>query len=502
MDLRTYLHMVRRRWLLILSCFVLSVVAAMFVTARATPQYASTARLFISTPGSDTTGVDAYQGSLFSAQRVASYADLVTGKALAQRVVDSLHLSESPSGLSGQVTSKVVTGTVLLDVTVTDPDAVRAQRLANAVASQFTFYIVGLETTAGKTASPIKATVVDSAGLPGTPVSPEPVRNIALAAVLGLMVGLGVAFLRESLDNTVKSGLDIVAATGGALLGHIPFDSLAAKRPLITELEAHAPRVEATRMLRTNLQFVHVDRDSKVFVVTSSVPGEGKTTTAINLAIATAKAGQSVLLLEGDLRRPKIADYLHLEGTVGLTTALIGKVGVEEAIQEWGEDGLEVITSGAKPPNPAELVQSEAMKHVLDKLRSRYDMIIVDAPPLLPVTDGALLSAQADGAILVVRHSKTTKDQVAQAAKHLTDVDATLLGTVLNMTHQRRGTGYAYGYSYGYGYSSEDSIKRRRGARKSRKHGRPPEQMAWGSVVEPAADPAPQHVRAAEPTRR
>ena len=309
---------------------------------------------------------------------------------------------------------------------------------------------------------------MDSADCPPSPVSPIRFRNIGLAALLGLLVGLGVALLRESLDNTVKSGQDIQAVTGGALLGHVPFDSQATKRPLITELETHAPRVEATRMLRTNLQFVHVDHESKIFVVTSSVPQEGKTTTAINLAIATAKAGQSVLLLEGDLRRPKVAEYLHLEGTVGLTTVLIGKVDIEEAIQTWGDDGLEVITSGAKPPNPAELVQSDAMKTTLDKLRGRYDLIIVDAPPLLPVTDGALLSAEADGAILIVRHGKTTKDQVAQAARHLAAVDATLLGTVLNMTRQRGGRGNAYGYSYGYGYGygyapEEPGKKGRRG---------------------------------------
>jgi receptor protein-tyrosine kinase len=471
MDLRSYLHIVRRRWMMILGCLLVAIAAAALVTARATPQYAGTAQLFVSTPGSDLSGVDVYQGSLFSAQRVASYADLVKGNALAQQVVDKLDLEETASELSGQISSRVVTDTVLLNVTVTDPSPARAQRLANAVAKQFTIYVAQLETSTAGGASPIKATVVDKSGLPASPVSPKPVRNIGLAALLGLLVGLGVAFLRESLDTTVKSGQDIVGATGGAMLGHVPFDSQATKRPLITQLETHAPRVEATRMLRTNLQFVHVDRDSKVFVVTSSVPREGKTTTAINLAIATAKAGQSVLLLEGDLRRPKVADYLHLEGTVGLTTVLIGKVDIDEAIQSWGTDGLDVITSGAKPPNPAELVQSEAMKATLDKLRARYDLIVIDAPPLLPVTDGALLAAQADGAILIVRHGKTTRDQTAQAARHLASVDATLLGAVLNMTRQRGASGYSYGYEYGYGYgygySSDSTTKKHRWDRKS-----------------------------------
>ena len=165
-----------------------------------------------------------------------------------------------------------------------------------------------------------------------------------------------------------------------------------------------------------------------------------------------------MLLIEGDLRRPKIAEYLHLESTVGLTTILIGRVSDDEAIQSWGDDGLDVITSGSRPPNPAELVQSHLMKDILSRLRVRYDVIIVDAPPLLPVTDGALLAAQSDGALLVVRHGKTTRDQVAQAARHLATVGAPLLGTVLNMTPRRGAGGYGYGYGYGYGngYGAEE----------------------------------------------
>ena len=173
-------------------------------------------------------------------------------------------------------------------------------------------------------------------------------------------------------------------------------------------------------MLRTNLQFVDVDKDSKVFVVTSSLPAEGKTTTATNMAITLAQAGQRVLLIEADLRRPKVAENLRLETAVGLTTVLVGKIGLEDAIQEYAAvPNLSVLTSGAIPPNPAELLQSQAMAEVLVQLRKTFDVVIVDAPPLLPVTDAALLTAQSDGALLVVRHGKTTKEQVKHSMERL-----------------------------------------------------------------------------------
>jgi capsular exopolysaccharide synthesis family protein len=208
--------------------------------------------------------------------------------------------------------------------------------------------------------------------------------------------------------------------------------------------------VEAFRVLRTNLQFVNVDSPSKVFVVTSSLPEEGKTTTSCNLAVALAQAGQRVLLLEGDLRRPKISEHLNVEEAVGLTTVLVGRIGLADAVQPSGVPGLDVLPSGATPPNPSELLQSNAMHDVMDRLRKDYDVIVVDAPPLLPVTDAALLTAQSDGALLVIRHGKTTKDQVQHAAERLEAVDGRLVGAVLNMVPRRRSGDTYYGYGYGY----------------------------------------------------
>ncbi|UUZ61698.1 polysaccharide biosynthesis tyrosine autokinase [Nocardioides sp. B-3] len=176
------------------------------------------------------------------------------------------------------------------------------------------------------------------------------------------------------------------------------------------------------------MQYVEVDEDQKVIVVTSSLPGEGKSTVAVNLAITLSLANERVALIECDLRRPLIAGRLGLDDAVGTTSVLIGKISLEDALQSYGDSGLRVPACGPIPPNPSELLQSHAMEKLLADLRSDFDVVILDAPPLLPVTDAALLSTRADGAVVVTHHGSTTRDQLAHAVDRLDSVDAKVPG--------------------------------------------------------------------------
>jgi len=340
---------------------------------------------------------------------------------------------------------------VILTITVTDPDPARAQLLAQTTAEVFTGYVSELEGSDSATTTTIRANIVDAASFSTVPVSPRLLTTLGLGAILGLLVGLGAAWLREALDTSITTPEVLEDITGAASLGAVYYDPGAPKRPLVTQLDTRAPRVESFRVLATNLQFLDVDKGCKIFAITSPLAGEGKSTTAINMAITLAQAGKRTLLLEADLRRPKVSEYLGLESVVGLTTVLIGRAGLDDVIQPWGDFGLEVVTSGAIPPNPAELLQSKAMGALLAVLRERYDVVIVDCPPMLPVADAALLASSADGAIVIVRHGKTTKEQAYQARQRLDSVGASLLGTVLNFVPARaKGYGYSYGYGYGY----------------------------------------------------
>lgn len=450
MELRDYLRVLRRRWPLVVVCLLIAVGIAGGVTSQLTPQYRSTTQVFVSTSASDSS--DAYQGGLYSTQRVTSYADLVTGKDLAERVIDELDLDLTAAQLADKVEAEAVPETVLLDISVSDPEPEQAQLLTQTYGEELAALVSELETPPGRTRPVLKATIVDSANLPLSPETPNVVRNLGLAAVLGLLLGFAVAVMRELLDTSVKTADDVATAAGTSVMAAIAYDPDTSKAPLVSALRPHEPRVEAFRVLRTNLQFVDVDAESKAYVVTSSVPGEGKSTTAVNIAITMAQTGQNILLVDGDLRRPQVAAMLGLEDSIGVTTALVGRIGLDEAIQHH-ESGLHVLTSGVIPPNPAELLQSQAMHDMVEKLRGRYDAIVFDAPPLLPVTDAALLASLTDGALMVVRHSRTTRDQLRGAHERLESVGAHTLGVVFNMVPKGRGGSYGYGYGYGYGYA-------------------------------------------------
>lgn len=460
MDLRDYLRILRTHWTLIALCGLITLGIAAGLTWASTPQYTSSVRLFVST-SSAADDVQANQGGQFSLQRVKSYANLLTGEVIARKVTEKLKLEDDPRELATQISASSALDTVILTIKFTDPSPRRAQILANAVSEEFVAYVAELETPPGKDEATIKATIVDPANLSESPVSPNPQRNLVIGLVLGLLLGAGIAVMRETFDSTIKSAKQLDAIIDAPVLGAISFDSQAVDTPLITSLDTYAPRTEAFRVLRTNLQFVDPDQDHKVFVVTSSLPSEGKTTTAVNLALVLAEGGERVVLIEADLRRPKVSEYLRLEPTVGLTTVLVGRVELKDALQPTSHPNLTVLASGATPPNPAELLKSKAMSTLLADLRERFDIVLIDSPPLLPVTDGALIAAQVDGALLVVRHSKTTVDQVAAAQDRLESVGAHTAGIILSMVKASTSDAYGYGYGYGYGPSEAKSSSRK-----------------------------------------
>jgi receptor protein-tyrosine kinase len=249
------------------------------------------------------------------------------------------------------------------------------------------------------------------------------------------------------LDNTVKDRQTLEEITEVGVVGSIPFDKERREHAAISFASINSGIAEAFRKLRTNLQFLAVDNPPRVIVVTSSLPNEGKSTTAINIALALAEAEHSVVLVDGDMRRPMVSKFLGLAGAAGFSTVLSGGASLSEVLQKTNFPGLTVLTSGAIPPNPSELLGSLSAKKVLGELREKFDYVIVDSSPLLAVTDAAILAANSDGALIMARFGQTTRDQLAHAVRNLKDVDAPLLGAVLTLTPGRGGDA-SYSYSY------------------------------------------------------
>lgn len=448
MDILDYLRLLRKRWILVAVCTLLALAGAAGATLLSQPVYQSETQLFVSARNEGDGIGDAYQGGLFGQLRVKSYADIVASPPVTEAVVRELRLDLTAEDLAEQITSEAPLDTVLINVTVSDTSATRARDISAAVATRFASLIPEIETPEGSSRAPVKVTVTKPASLPIAPSSPRPKLNLALGFLVGLAVGVGAAVLRETLDTTIKGSDDVQALVGSTPLGVIANDPTASQRPLVVGADGRSPRAEAFRQLRTNLQFVDVDQPPRSVVVTSAVPEEGKSTTCCNLAISLAEADKRVILVEADLRRPRLAEYLGMEPAVGLTSVLTGESGLDEALQSFGRDLLLVLPSGPLPPNPSEILGSQHMRDLIGQLTKRADIVLFDAPPLLPVTDAAVLARATDGALFVIRHGHTRRDQVERAVEALNAVGARLLGAVLNRVPTKGADANAYTYHY------------------------------------------------------
>jgi succinoglycan biosynthesis transport protein ExoP len=312
--------------------------------------------------------------------------------------------------------------------------------------------------------------VLERAVLPTAPVSPRPMQNLGVGLLIGLGAGIGLAFLIEALDNTLKTQASVEALLGVPVLGMIPIiggketkedaDKLR-ERDLGVYLDPRSLAAECCRSIRTNILFMSPDRPIRTLVVTSPSPQEGKTTTAVNLAVTMAETGGRVLIIDTDLRRPRLHKSFGVPNQIGISTVIVGKSALDEAIKSTDVPNLDVLPCGPTPPNPSELLHTERFAQVLADCSTRYERIILDSPPCSAVTDPAVLGNVADGVILIVHAGTTTRDAATHARRHLASAKARLLGVILNeIDFSNPAYGYQYYYyqnysRYGYTYGSE-----------------------------------------------
>jgi capsular exopolysaccharide synthesis family protein len=474
-ELQDYLAILRKRWLSIAIITLLATAAAVGATVLVTPTYTARAQVYVSVRTGGTTS-DLLQGSNFTVRQVKSYTDLVTTPLVLTPVIENLDLPTTPDELAKSITASSPLDTSLINISATHEDPQVASDIANATAESLSTNVTALEKpTDGE--SPVQISTVRIASAPLEPSAPNAKLNVALGLLVGLALGFGIAVLRQVLDTRIRTVEDIRAVTQASVMTVMTHDDDAVQHPLIVQSNPHSPRAEAFRRLRTNLQFLDVADRLESIVVTSALPSEGKSTVAINLAITLADAGSRVALVDADLRRPSVAEYMGIEGRVGLTTVLIGQAKLEHVIQPWGGGNLHVLPSGQVPPNPSEMVGSHAMGWVLGELVKEFDVVVVDAPPLLPVTDAAILARLAGGALVVAGANRLHRAELSEALEGLDAVGARVLGLVLNHLARKQSDAYAY-----YGVETRDPKRRRSASEKRRSTRVTAKQAAAGPV--------------------
>lgn len=496
-DLRSYLSVLRRRKWIVALTVLIAVGAALAYSFIQSPRYSATAEVLIqpSSPASTALGGSAAQVQLTPTD-VQTELQLVSSAAVKQQVAATLHVTKAPP-----VSVTVAGQTNILDVSATASSPPLVAGIANAyarsyigvrrdqivssllaMATQIQDKIDGLQAqiarapTAEASALATQvaafqaqlselqvnsslanggALLVTPATPPSGPSSPKPERSGIIALVVGLLAGIALAFLREHLDDTIKTREDLVA-----LLPDLPtIATIPAvgnwkdrKVPHLVSVDRpNSAAAEAYRALRTSVQFMGLDRPLRVIQVTSPSAVEGKTTTLANLAVATAQAGQRVIIVCCDLRRPRVHEFFGLSNEDGFTSALLGQAPLSAVIQEVaGIEGLSVLPSGPLPSNPADLLASTRVREIVDVLRLQSDLVLLDCPPILPVTDAAVLAELVDGTLLVTSAGSTTRHALARAVDSLGQVNAPLLGITLNGTSDEELYGAGVGYRYGY----------------------------------------------------
>ncbi len=459
MSLLEVARAVRAGWRTMLLAVLGALAGAVVLTLLATPSYVAHARVYltVSHPANETTGDP---GGL----TIVQSADLET-------LVDQLdspivqeplaRATAAPAGATFTSTVTVPETHAWIDIVGTSNDPQVAAQGANAVGPVLARAAAQFAPLLSQPSTDITSTTITPAVPPATPSSPEPRRNIVLGLLFGLAGGTAVILARRSTDTRVHTSADLSPVSSVPVLATVPDDPIAARATLAFEASPHGVFAESIRRLRTNLVFVDATTTTHSFVLTSPMPGEGKTTTIVNLARALAETGARTLVVDADLRNPSVAKALGIEGGVGLTTLLVGRASLRDAIQPWGETSLDVLPAGEIPPNPTELLGSARMAQLVTRLSADYDFVLLDSPPLVPVVDAVLLQRLTGALVLVVAAERTQRKELTAALHALHTVGAEPSGFVLNFVPPD-GVAYRYGYPYGRSRSARSQGGRAR----------------------------------------
>ncbi len=443
MDILGFLNLLRRRWLWLVIPIIVAVAAAGTYSFSQPKVYTAKASSYFSIEFGQSAS-DLFQGANYTQLQLASFASLAEQPIVLDSVIQQLNLPITTAELARRVSVVASTDTVIVDIFAEAESPEASAEIANAINAELGKVVSRLSPQNAKGNPTVQAVVVSRATPPLEPSGPENRRNLGIGLLAGLLLGLLAAVSSEKLDTRVLSENDL--PNGLTVLGSIVTDKDASQPSAWHSSEGAALLPQAFSRIQANLRFASVDKPITRLLVTSAVPGEGKSTVAVGLALSFAESGARTILVDADMRRPKVEQYLDLEGAVGLSDVLVGSVTWQEVVQEWGDEGLRVLPAGSKPPNSTLMLQSHAMADFLDQLAESFDVLILDSPPLLAVVDPLALVTHMDGMMLVVGRGKVRTHQLRAALQASTAAKANLIGVVMNRMPVPRNRIEKYGY--------------------------------------------------------
>lgn len=454
-----YVAVLRRNivWIVLL---MLVFGAGSFLYAQTLPkQYRSYASVIVIPERGENTA-EIVQGSNYVQNIVQSYAIMATTPYVLQPVVSQLQLDETPSKLAQRISVETPLNTVIIQIAVVDESPEEARRIGAAVTNSLIRAVSDVSPKIGNNPA-VHLKAISPATLPQAHVAPDNRLYAAGGLAVGLAIALAMVFLREQLRSRPRNTDDLSEFTDMAVLGEIPKLPREIKTlpgAVLQEPDGHV--AESLRAIAASLRFVSVGKTANVIIVTSARPSDGKSSFATALGVTLAESGRRTLVVDADLRNPSVADMVGIEGSVGLTTILLHDCDFDEAVQGWGHKNLRILAGGALSPNPGQLISSGQLTDVIAAARSRFDTVIIDTSPVLPVSDALWLAPLADGVIVVAHARKTQIRAIRAAVDALASARATVLGLVLNATHVDPDSRY-HGANYAT-YGQRAIAKRRR----------------------------------------
>ena len=451
MELTDYLNILRKRWIVIVAITVVVVAGVLAFSFLQKKVYEAKATSMVS---ATTTIADQYSAVQIIEQLLQTINNIAVSRSVLEDASTRLDKRVSANQLQGAIKSQVLLDTQLIVTAARDENPTMAMLEANAAADSLRDFV---NKKAGND-GPYKIEKVDRALTPNSPISPKPRRNAILGGFLGLILGIAVAAVLESIDVSVKSKDELSQILELPVLAEIPLSSDDSVAPNAKNIPGDPGILEQTRTLRTNIQYMDLDSNLRIILITSPNLGEGKTFISSQLARAFVASGKKVILVDADLRKVKHgADHAH---SPGLTDVIMRTVDIKEVLQKKETDGFWLLPSGVLPPNPSELLDSASMRDILDSLRTDFHVVIVDSSPIGIFSDPLALASKADGTILVAGAGSTSTESLKSARDLLTGPNINLLGSVLNKVKASKRQAYYYYHYYSHPGRGQDSRRR------------------------------------------